>query len=291
LIFERPADLGNVLGMARKLRPYSPNGFFHVTARTQGRAEWFDETMRDHICDAIAIVQQRCDVRLAAFVVMPNHLHFAQQQGDYPIFKFMQPLLCRIAAAVKKKYAIDGHVFQRRYWSCPCGSPDYLKTCIEYIHRNPVKAGICADPGEYRWSSHAAYAGKSLATRVVVEPITEFCQPNAARLVSLPIRCNCVVRPARDLGDVVDYVLRRFDPPIDLELLRNMRGRLAARIRSECIKHAALAGYRNAQIARYLKVSDSVVSKVIVELRQNRSANAVFLNRSKSEGGNGVRKK
>src|SRR5687767_2957566 len=57
LIFECPITVGNVSAMPRLLRPYFPGGFFHVTARTQGRTEWFDATMRDHICDCIALVQ------------------------------------------------------------------------------------------------------------------------------------------------------------------------------------------------------------------------------------------
>jgi REP element-mobilizing transposase RayT len=277
--------------MARRLRPYSPGGFFHLTARTQGRAEWFDETLRDHICDTIAIVQQRCDLRIVAFVVMPNHLHLVVQQGDHALVRFMHPVLCSIAARVKTKYQVAGHVFERRYWSYPCSIADYLTSCIEYVHRNPVKALLCQHSRDYKWSSYAAYDGRAPNHSVAVEPLTNFHMPDATPSASLPISCNCICKPTRDLGDVVDHVLRRFDPPIDLRILRNVRGVLAAKVRAECIKAGALAGYRNVQIARYLNVSDSVVSQVVVRLRQTEMITAAFQDEPKCEDKTQARKK
>jgi REP element-mobilizing transposase RayT len=277
--------------MARLLRTYFPGGFFHVTARTHSRAEWFDQTMRDHVCDCIAIVQQRCDVSIRAFIVMTNHLHFVLQQGDQPLSRFMQPLLCRVALAVKKKYKIEGHIFERRYWSHPCMSVEYLRSCIEYVHRNPVKARYCTDPADYKWSSYSAYRGCPRLTPVVVDPLIEFQDCSSMSHARLPVKCIHTDRPGRDLGDIVTYVLRRFEPTINVDLLRNTRGVAAARVRRECIREASLAGYRNNQIAKYLKVSDSVVSKVVVQLRQNAVVAAAYLDRPKSEDETQVRKK
>ncbi|WP_290799023.1 hypothetical protein [Halomonas sp.] len=38
------------------------------------------------------------------------------------------------------------------------GEPRYLLACHAYIELNPVRAGMVAHPGEYRWSSYAANA-------------------------------------------------------------------------------------------------------------------------------------
>ena len=35
---------------------------------------------------------------------------------------------------------------------------DYFLSCARYIERNPVVAGIVAEPWTYRWSSCRAYA-------------------------------------------------------------------------------------------------------------------------------------
>ena len=36
-------------------------------------------------------------------------------------------------------------------------SDEMMRQKIEYIHNNPVKAGLCDKPEDYRWSSHKAF--------------------------------------------------------------------------------------------------------------------------------------
>ncbi len=253
-------------GMPRQLRVYLPGGYFHVTARTQGKAPWFDEPIRDCICECIATAQQQCDTRIVAFAIMPNHLHLVLQQRDHPITRLMHSLMTRIAAAVRRKYEISGHVFEQRYWARPCMSPQYLRNTIDYVHANPVEAHLCISPDAYRWSSAPMYARQTPSTPVIVEPINIDALTDDVGVVS-----TCALpgfRPAEDLGSIIERVLRQFDPPIDVIYLRHARGREVADVRRACIETAANSGYRNYQIARFLKISDSVVSKVVVQLRR-----------------------
>ena len=37
------------------------------------------------------------------------------------------------------------------------GSENYVLTCYRYIELNPVRAGMVAEPGEYRWSSYRCH--------------------------------------------------------------------------------------------------------------------------------------
>ena len=59
------------------------------------------------------------------------------------------------ASGFNKKYGRVGHLFQDRYGSNRIWTPDRLRGAVDYIAQNPVVAGLCAAPGEYRWSSHA----------------------------------------------------------------------------------------------------------------------------------------
>ncbi len=38
------------------------------------------------------------------------------------------------------------------------GEEDYFLGCYRYIEMNPVRAGMVAHPGDYRWSSYGANA-------------------------------------------------------------------------------------------------------------------------------------
>ena len=56
-----------------------------------------------------------------------------------------------------KKYNRVGYVFRDRYKSQAIYSEKQLYTCINYIHNNPVKAGICKIASEYEYSSYNEY--------------------------------------------------------------------------------------------------------------------------------------
>ena len=252
--------------MARQLRPYLPGAVFHITARTHSGQAWFDPATRDFICKCLSTVQRRLDTMVLAFVVMPNHLHIVARQGDEPLGRFMHPLLTRIAMTVRKKHDLVGHVFGRRYWSHPCITEDYLATCIAYVHHNPVKAELCAAARDYKWSSADCYAGGHPPFDVIVEPVvtsmaTSTTPPPAFFTHQSP------TRPLLSMEHIVTAVIREFDLDIDVDVLRRMRGRIAASVRRVCIRRAVDAGYRNCQIARYLCIGESTVSHVAVQVR------------------------
>ncbi|MBQ1890810.1 MAG: hypothetical protein II164_00525 [Firmicutes bacterium] len=48
-------------------------------------------------------------------------------------------------------------MFQDRFFSEPLVTANQLVNTIRYIHRNPVKAGICSDISDYRYSSYNDY--------------------------------------------------------------------------------------------------------------------------------------
>ena len=69
---------------------------------------------------------------------------------------------------VNEKLKRTGHAFDSRY-KCKLVETDaYLVWLLRYIHRNPVKAHICCDINEYRWSSHYLYQ-KQLKSHINIE--------------------------------------------------------------------------------------------------------------------------
>jgi hypothetical protein len=88
---------------------------------------------------------------------MPNHVHMIVRQGAQPIGWMVQRVLQRAALLVRRTFNHKGHVFGCRYWSGLCDDAKYLRQVLIYTHLNPFYAGLCADPNEYRWTSHRAY--------------------------------------------------------------------------------------------------------------------------------------
>ncbi|MGQ0813882.1 MAG: transposase [Gemmatimonadota bacterium] len=139
--------------MARPLRLYAPRAAFHVTARIQNGAALLTESLRDAVAEAICNAAQFCGAHLLAVAIMPNHFHLVVQQSKFPLGWMMQSAMQRTALLVQRANDYEGHVFGRRYWSCLCDTPMYVRQAIVYTHLNPWKARLCADAADYRWTS------------------------------------------------------------------------------------------------------------------------------------------
>ncbi|MFO7970596.1 MAG: helix-turn-helix domain-containing protein [Desulfobacterales bacterium] len=81
----------------------------------------------------------------------------------------MRDLFSRYAMKFNRKYERKGHLFGGPYRQAVCFDDNYLLAASLYIHLNPVKASIVADPIEYRWSSIALYCNEN-APKSFVDP-------------------------------------------------------------------------------------------------------------------------
>ncbi len=97
--------------------------------------------------------------RVLAWVVMPNHVHVLIDPVQ-PIAKIVQgwkSFTARWLLARNEPLGLGipdpQHVWMREYWDRFIRDDDHLRATIDYIHRNPVKAGLCREPGEWPWSS------------------------------------------------------------------------------------------------------------------------------------------
>ena len=63
---------------------------------------------------------------------------------------------------------VRGYLFQGRFGSCVLDER-HLVAAARYVERNPVKAGIVSDPGEYEWSSARFHLGIIETDMMVVD--------------------------------------------------------------------------------------------------------------------------
>jgi len=84
---------------------------------------------------------------------MPNHIHLLFRPVEENLYDAMRDLFSRYAKRFNSRYERKGHLFGGPYRQAVCLDDTYLLTASLYIHLNPVKAEICDDPLDYRWSS------------------------------------------------------------------------------------------------------------------------------------------
>lgn len=144
----------------RRPRLHVPGACYHVTLRGNHREDiFFSEADRCLLDRYVAAARERVSVRIHAYCWMTNHIHLLVQVSDVPLGAFMQRIGARYARAVHSRIPTTGHLFQNRYHALLVDVDRYFLQLLRYIHLNPVRAGLVADPAEYAWSSHRAYLG------------------------------------------------------------------------------------------------------------------------------------
>ncbi len=129
---------------------------YHIISRGNNRLWLFnDEGDFNHYLTLTKKYKEKYNLKIYHWVLMNNHIHMILD-GDN-ITKAMHGINLCYAQWFHKKNNSSGHIWEDRFKSFAIEKETYLLECGRYIERNPVRAGISEDPGEYRWSSYNVY--------------------------------------------------------------------------------------------------------------------------------------
>jgi len=146
--------------MPRLPRFYFPGAVLHVIQRGNDRAAVFVGTDdRRLYLRFLEHAARTHGVAIHAYVLMDNHVHLlASPNHPMAVPRMMQSVGRRYVGRFNSVHDRSGTLWEGRYKAALVESEAYLFTCHRYIELNPVRAGVVASPGEYRWSSHRANA-------------------------------------------------------------------------------------------------------------------------------------
>ena len=160
--------------MPRIPRNYMTVPFFHIMTQGINKEYIFENNIdkRKYI-ELINLKKENLRIRLLAYCIMDNHSHILVKiEKIEQMTEFMQKINTKYAIYYNKKYNRVGYVFKNRYKSQPIQSMKHLLCCIDYIHNNPVKAGICKDKSDYLFSSFSTiYSGSQEQVKNELENI------------------------------------------------------------------------------------------------------------------------
>lgn len=150
--------------MTRLARKKSLKGIYHVMMRGINHQNIFEEkadyTFFIHCLRFCQTPSDPADANsfkkacnIYAYCCMTNHVHLLIQEVDLSVGEYIKRVANRYVSYYNRKYDRCGHLFQNRFRSEPCDEKSYFFTVFRYIHLNPVKAGICANPAQYPYSS------------------------------------------------------------------------------------------------------------------------------------------
>jgi putative transposase len=91
-----------------------------------------------------------------AYVVMPEHVHLRLNE---PAGGVLADAIKSLKQGVSRRLIGDGeHFWQKRYYDFNVRNQRQFVEKLRYIHRNPVKRGLCGRPEDWEWSSFLQWA-------------------------------------------------------------------------------------------------------------------------------------
>jgi REP element-mobilizing transposase RayT len=146
--------------VARQLRLDFPDALHHVTARALfGQMLFQDDLDRARLLLCLRRTVERYGWVVHAYCLMGTHYHLGVLTPRGNLSRGMRQLNALYAQRVNARQGRWGPVFQGRFKSILVERDEHLAEMCRYIDLNPVRAGICSHPAEYRWSSHRALIG------------------------------------------------------------------------------------------------------------------------------------
>jgi putative transposase len=105
---------------------------------------------------ALERVRSTYGLRVFGYVVMPEHVHLLLSEPQHDT---LADAIKSLKQGVSRRLIGEAeHFWQKRYYDLNVRDHDQLLEKLRYIHRNPVKRGLCATPEDWEWSSFRHYA-------------------------------------------------------------------------------------------------------------------------------------
>ena len=147
--------------MARLPRLTLPGYPHHIIQRGNNRQVIFiDRQDFESMLALLAESAQKFGVAVHAYVLMDNHFHLLATPSTAEALPLMMQAVGRsYVRRFNQRHGRSGTLWEGRYRSTLIETERYLLACMVYIDLNPVRAGMVAQPGAWRWSSHAHYLG------------------------------------------------------------------------------------------------------------------------------------
>ena len=147
--------------MTRPVRIEFEGALYHVTSRGDRReAIYEDDSDRVRFLEILGEVIETFNWVCHSYCQMTNHYHLVIETIDGNLSKGMRQLNGVYTQTSNRRHGRVGHLFQGRYKAILVDGDSYLLELTRYVVLNPVRAGMVAVPGDWRWSSYLDMLGE-----------------------------------------------------------------------------------------------------------------------------------
>jgi putative transposase len=171
--------------MSSNFKIRNPEGVYFITFATH---QWVDVFTRpcylNSLIESLKFCQREKGLELFAYVIMSNHVHFIARSNKLPLQDIIRDFKKYTSVEIIKQIQDNPNesrknwmlwifgsagrhnpnnthfqLWQQEYHAIELYSNAVIDTKINYIHQNPVRAGIVVNPEDYLHSSARNYLG------------------------------------------------------------------------------------------------------------------------------------
>ena len=160
--------------MPRLPRLVVPDVPYHVTQRGNHRERTFFED-GDYALyrDLLGQAARRAGTKVLCYCLMPNHVHLIVIPADPDgLRRTFADAHRRYSAFINARQRWTGHLWQGRYGAVAMDEA-HLMNAARYVSMNPVRANLCSQAQDWRWSSVAAHFAGEDDDLVEVAPLLD----------------------------------------------------------------------------------------------------------------------
>lgn len=146
--------------MPREARKQYNGNLYHVMTQGINKENiFYNDTYKKIYIKLIFEYANKKKVKIIAYCIMRNHVHLLLNLKEVnDMSEFMKIVNMKYAMIYNEMEKRVGVVFRNRFESELIYNEEYFYNCVNYIHNNPVKAGIVKQANDYKFSSANNYS-------------------------------------------------------------------------------------------------------------------------------------
>ena len=111
----------------------------------------------EELDNSLLYLLEKTNAKQISFVFMPSHIHLILAIEGAKLSGFIRDFKKFTSQKSLKHLKGQSSLWQERYDRVVIAKHEVLETKLNYVHNNPVKAGLVAKPEDWYWSSATDY--------------------------------------------------------------------------------------------------------------------------------------
>lgn len=246
--------------MPRKERITHP-GFYHVISRgVERRNVFLDGDDFDKFLDILKEQYSNYNITLHTYCLMTNHYHLLIETKESNISEAMKKLNSLYSIYFNKKYKRSGHLWQGRFASYYLYDDVHFWYVAKYIERNPIKAKMVKQIDHYKYQSFFQWKYKLQHYPLITNSkIFDMTFTEYEEFINSEIQEEILEK----IYMTPKYIKKDGKMKILYKRLEAFFDFTENEDRNNSIRKAYEYGYTNAEIADFLNLSHTTISKIL----------------------------